>query len=1017
MSDDAIAAVVASRRLGSGSAARHTFTVERTEARLRLRERPGAGQWEPTLVLVRAVLALAELAECDATTTTTDEAHTLELRFTMEPERLVGLELGTMFDESLQPDVRAAPLLATRQLRARRLLARACNESLAARPRRVDIETPSAARSFVRRDVATGDPFVERVSTTTTRPGVLVFRIALDRTLGRWLGALRFGDDGLFAPVLELWRERVPGIEPRSRGAGLRVHADPRAVDLGAHARLWGCTPPRARKLVRDGVIVCSLEATLREAGVDVARVEALVECDALQLTVDESGVVRDGAMTTLVAWLHDASAHTEGSILQARWPSVVTEVHTAANEKVATDGLAARSDGARPLPYVWRHEADTLPLAARSHVLALWPSELDRLPPSLRLTHLRQVEQAGAVARTDLTALANSSHPPLAITLAPILRDGLPPLAAEVAAYVHRDTKAGAVWLLAADRALARTDDADRVIAGVTLVVRVALVAEHASLATDVGGLRDLVRDVVAQVQLRRAELVAHVLARSTEALTDVRAPLVVDAIAKLDAQMLGLRYADRTARLQWRDDPCLALVVAHTRDGAPRDLRAALERAASVGGLVIGDAARRWYVLEVDDGMHDTWIPTPQGSELLVRVLGREALWSMPTVVQAHAHVAPASSQSSLLLDREEIAKLRVRSTGDGHARAALLAHVLVALATGADANGLVEVPLVHVYDPRAVVPDRIVSTATMRADGRTFAVVPPGTTHRDLAGPVVVAPPGLASVLHEVLGLPVVAVPDGSPRTTTSTPAATRATSRAAEPILRWPIVDVLAAGALHLGGDARGVELWARGLHVGELMLRSPLAELGGRLWLTDAGIRAGRPAIESMLLVEARPIVESARRQAALAPPGSARARALDRFVDHASATTDAPRVSPSRVVSAGAASAARLPALRRLWLGTLVRHALGRPTVLDRAWLSWRLAKLVDPRAPAWTVEVGGRHAWIRRAMADDAQVVDVHLAAIATCADVARQADLDPVALAVALLRIVATAHVGSRT
>lgn len=1016
MSDDAIAAVVASRRLGSGAAPRHTFTVERTEARLRLRDRPGAGPWEPTLVLVRALLALAEIAECDATTSTTDDAHTLELRFTMDPERLVGLELGTMFDESVLPDVRAAPLLATRQLRARRLLARACNEALAGHPRRIDIETPSGARSFVRRDVASGDPFVERVSTATTRPGVMVFRIALDRTLGRWLGALRFGDDGLFAPVLELWRERVPGLEPRSRGAGIGGHADPRVVDLGSHARLWGCPPSRARRLVRDGVIVCSLEPALREAGVDLARVEALIECDALQLTVDESGIVRDGAFTTLVAWLHDASAHTESTILQARWPSAVTEVHTAANEKVAVDGLA--TTGTQPLHYVWRHEADALPLAARSRVLALWPSELDRLPSSLRLAHLRQAEQAGSVARTDLAALAKSSHPPLAMTLAPILRDGMPPLAVEVAAYVHRDTKSGAVWLLAADRALARTDDADRVISGMTLVARVALATEHASLATDVGGLRDLARDVVTQVQARRTELVAHVLAGSTEALAAVRTPFVADAIAKLDARTLGLRYAGPTARLQWHDDPCLAIVVAHTRDGASRDLRAALERAANVGGLVIGDGARRWYVLEVDDGLHDTWIPTPQGSELLVRVLGREALWSMPTVVQAHAHVAPVKTQSTLLLDREEAAKLRVRSTGDGHARAALLAHVLVAIATGADAQGLAEVPLVHVYDPRAVVPDRIVSTATLRADGRTFAVVPPGTTHRDLAGPVVVAPPGLASVLHEVLGLALVAVPDGSVRTA-STPAATRATSRAAEPILRWPIVDVLAVGAMHLGGDGRGVELWARGLHVGELMLRAPLAELGGRLWLTDAGIRAGRPAIETMLLAQARPLVESARRQAVLAPPGSARGRALDRFVDHATATADGPlvhRASPSRVVSADAASAARLPALRRLWLGMLVRHALGRATVIDRAWLSWRLAKLVDPKSPSWTVEVGGRHAWIRRAMADDAHVVDVHLAAIATCADVARQADLDPVTLAIAILRIVATAHVVSR-
>jgi hypothetical protein len=1026
VSDDAVAAVVASRRLGAGVGARRSFTVERTEARLRLRERAGAGPWEFALVLARGVLALADFAECDATTTTTDDAHTLELRITMDPERLAGFELGTVFDEALQPDIAGPDDPATRRLRARRLIARAINESLAGRPRQVDIETPDAARSFVRRVVADGDPFVERVSTATTRPGVLVFRIALDRTLGRWLGGLRFGDDGLFAPVLELWRARVPGLEPRSRGAGLGVHADPRVVDLGTHARLWGCVPARARGLVRDGVIVCSLEPALREAGVDLARVDALVECDALQLTVDEGNVVRDRALTTLVAWLHDAGAHTEGSLLQTRWPTAITGVRTAANETVALDRLAA--GGVDPMPYVWRHEADTLPLAARPRVLALWPSEIDRLAvslPELRLVHLRHAEQTNAVAAADVAALAKTSHPPLAIAVPPVLRDGAPPLPVDVVAYVHRQAKAGAVWLLAADRALARTEDADRVIAGVTLVVRVTLGAEHAALASDVAALRDAVRHIVGHVRQRRADLVAHVLAHSGGSIADARAPLVAEAIAQLDAQALGLRYEQRgdRPRLHWRDDPCLGVVVAHTRDGASRDLRAALERAADVGGLVVGDATRRWYVLEVQDARHDTWVPTPQGAELLVRVFGREALWTMPTVVQAHPHVAAAADQRTLLLDREEIAKLRVRSTGDGNARTALASHLLVASATGADALGLADVPLLHVYDPRAVTPDKIVSLDALRADERTFAIVPPGTARRELAGPVVVAPPGLAALLHEVLRLPLVAVPDGSPRTTT--PAAARVASPIAEPVLRWPIADRLAAGALHLGGKAGGVELWARGLHVGDLVLASPLGELGGRLWLTDAGIRAGRPAIEAMLRGQARPLVETARRQAALAPPGSARGRALDRFVAHALATTDdhlglhrlvRPSAVP-RIVSADAASAARLPMLRRLWLGAIVRHALGRATTVDRAWLSWRLAKLADATAPAWTIEVGGRHAWIRRATADDAHVVDVHLAAIATCAEVAAQAGLDSVAIAVAMLRIVATAHVAPRT
>lgn len=1038
MTDDALAGVVASRRLGTGSGARHSFTVERTEARLRLRERPGAGPWHFSLVLVRAVLALVDAAEVDATTTSTPEAHTLELRITMDPEALAGFAIGTVFDEALQPDPGVGDgSLGARQTRLRRLLARAVNESLAARPRQVDVETPGGARSFVRRESTAGDPFVERASTATTSPGVLVLRIALDRTMGRWFEALRFGGDGLFAPVIELWRDHVPGVEPRSRGAALSARADARMVELGRHGRLWGCTAPRLRRLLRDGVILCPLEATLREAGVEVDRIDALVECPGLQLTVDEGSVVRDGAMATLVAWLHDATAHTTGSILAARWPAEPTEIATAAGTPVAIEALSATVAAGNAVPFVWRHEATQMPLATRERLLALWPSELAHLVvalPGARFVPARVIGGAGEVAKADLTALAQGCYPPLAVAVPPFVADGAPPLALEVLAYVHRHgvATAGAVWLLALDRTLGRTTDADSVIAGVTLVVRVILPADHAALATDVAALRELAKWATHAVETRRDDLIAHAFASAGDPALCARSPLVAHALAQLDARALALRYeaTPEGARLAWRADARLQVVVAHTRAGAPRSLGDALARARRVGGVVLGEATRRWFVLETEDEDHDTWIPTAPGLELLARVLGREGLWTLPTVPQAHPHVAPAAAQPTLLLDRDEVARLLLRTGADVHARAALLSHLLVARATGADLLGLGEVALVQIYDPRAVSPDRLVSMATLRDDGRAFAIVPPGTATRDLVGPVVVAGCATAALLHEVLALPLVPVPDGTRRHATAEPA--RAATRAVmeEPALRWPVADALAVGALALGGGGPRphVDLWARGLHVGQLELPPPLGELGGRLWLSDAGIRAARGAIEALVFSQARAVVAAARTGAELAPPGSARRRALERFVAHALATATAgddrfglrallPVATRPRVLSAEAASVARLPPLRRLWLGALVRHALGRSSTVERAWLSWRLAKLADAGAVTWEIELGGRHKWIRRAVEDDAGVIDVQLAALAVVAELGAQAGLDVTAISAAALRVVATAHVTSRT
>jgi hypothetical protein len=1048
MSDDLLAAVVAMRRLGTGGGRRQTFSVERTEARLRLRDRPG-DPWQFTLVLVRAVLAVVEFAEVDATTTSHDGKQTLELRFALDPAAMLGLELGTVFDESLAPDPGPGDAsLAARQLRMTRLVARAVNESLATRPHSVDLLASVGGRTFTRRETTTGDPYAERpTSVGLPQPGILVLRITYDRRVGGlvsglvsgWFDGL-LGGGGLFAPVAELWRKRVPGATLRSGGASLTVRADPRWVELGDAGRLWGCKPEHARHLVRDGVVICSLDAALREQGLDVSRIDAAIEAPAVALVVDETNIVRDTALANLVAWLHDATAHAEGSILAARWPAPSTTLQTASGQTIAPDDLPAwrtTHEHVRAVPYVWRHEAEQLPLGTRPKVIVLWPSELAhvvRALPDVPFVAARSLGARSTVAKSDLTALAGGSLPPKSLVVPPWTGAGAP-LPVAVEAYIHRHgiANSGAVMLLAEDRTLARAGDPTAVIAGVTLVARVELGADRIELSRDATALRALARWVTDHAEQRRDELIAHAFATGGGQAAR-RAPFVERMLEQLDARQLELRYvaADGASRLQWRADARLALVVATTRDDQPITLGDALARVRDVGGLVLGEAGRRWYVLEVEDGRHDTWVPTPQGREVLERVLGRDVLWDLPTVAQAHPHAIAASEQPHLVLDREEVGRLLLRVSSDGHARAALLGHLLVARALGRDELGLADVPLLAVFDPRAVTPGRLVSLAAVQADGRTYAIVPPGTATRELPGPVIEAGSGLASLLHEVSRLPLEVVPDLSRRHAMPETTTVRASAPRAEPALRWPIAHPLAVGALVLvpGAGRSHVDLWGRGLHVGELELPPPFTELGGRLWLSDTGIKSARPAIEAMLLEHARALVVGARAQARLAPVSSTRRRVLERFVEHvhAVATAGDDRFglrallgtsgrAARRVLSADAATATRLPALRRLWLAVLIRHGLGRQVEVDRGWLTWRLAHLADPAAVRWELELGGRHRWIKRAVDDDSAPVDIQLAALAATADALSQASASEAAVSAAMLRILATAHVTSRT
>ncbi len=1039
--DDRLQTIVARRRLAAGAAPRRSFTIERSEARLRLRQRPGNRPWSWTVVLLRAGLVLAHEPVLSVDCTREAELDVWSFDLALPGADLGELDLTAMLDAAVEPDPGPGTAI---PLRARRLLARALNEALAMSPTWAESITPFAARRFELREVTGArDPYDERAIPVRTEPDLVRIRLALPpRGLGRVLSALRDDLADVRASMRELWSAATPWSREQvhtTTGFAARKPLPATAVELGTFGRWWPAPREGEVALVRDGLRTAQLDVALGRQGLPSALLRGWVECDALHLTVDDGAIVEDGAFAELAAWLADALANSttdaEG-VPVVTWPDP-PRTATASGDPITAAELDRLGTGEHELLFALPSEVQSVPPTLRTRVLVLPPNVqhwLRRRYPALQLVPVRGLLAAKQVARTDLTALAQGSLPARTLAIDPWVHDGAPPLPVEVLALVHAHGVAdkGAVVVLAWERSLGRLTTDAVVIPGVTLVVRIGDAARVDALQADADALRSLATHVAASARTQMDVLVTHALGEGGSGAAH-RIPLLRFALASLSASALELRYAATDASpvtLRWRDDPLLEHVVASTRAGATVTLRAALERARDVGGLVVGDPVRRWFTLEDETPEHETWIPTSEGAGLLSRVLGRAALWEMPIVAQGMPHVGAAATQRGLLLEAQEVARLLLRASTDPIARTRLLGHLLVARALGEPEQGLGDVALLSTYDPRAVEPARLRSVAAVLADGRAFAVMPTGTGARDLAGPIVEAPPGEAALLVEVLGLPTTPKADGSPRAAdASTSLSQPRPAIAREPVLSVAIVDPLAVGALHLHAEpgGTGIEIWAKGMRVGAIVLPAPLGDVAGKLWLSDAGIRARHEGIEAIAAREGRAMVATALRQVGLAPPGSSRRRALERFVGHCRAALDSGRdpfglrvlldEGPGPVsLRTDQAVPARLPPLRRLWLPGIVRHALGRSTSIETTWLSWRAAKLVDPRAASWTVELGSRHRWNKRALAEDASIVDVFLAACVAVADVLAQADAPPSALAGALLRVMATAHAGPR-
>lgn len=1006
----AVASVVESRRLGDGQGARGTFTVARTRALLELRGLARPHPWSWTLSLVRAANVLSESPQAVVEREEEDDQLITRLVFALPGADFRGFELRDLLGAALAAD-RGVPLGTDeehghRLTRAKALIGRAINLALATERTSLEVLTPVGGRRFIRvehedqdRDPYEVRPIGDRSPAHSFAVRTVEPRPSVGRRFGDWIS----GRTDLQAALTELWRDAIVGADEENdaaHGMSLAPLMGAHPVALGAHARWWSKPDAVAVWLVRDGLKLVRLDEPLQAAGIDTRALRGWIECPGLSLTADETGVARDGAFELLVAWLHDLVAHTyplegdDGSkSSQIHWPTTLSAVPTASGYTLSLQALEGRVKQERDLVYVWCHQAGAVPPSARARVLQVWPSELAILEgvlPRARFVPLRALGTDPDYDRVDLTSLNQGSLEPLPLEFdAHFETDAGQALELDVVAYVHRFPAAtlGAIVLLAYEREVAHVRDQRRVIPGLTLLCRIRPVDDAIDLDTlrnDEGIVEGVAKHCRDLADAHLESLLAHV-AGSTNAWEN---PLVRAALEQLNAVRLGLRYVARDGglRLSWDDSVLLALPIATARDGQSRTLRDLLDRCRDVGSVIEAPAGERWKTLESDDPRHTSWVLAPHARDLLARIVPAPVLMRMPVVADAYPAVAPALEQRGLLMSKKAVSVDLGRASTDPLARVRLLGHLLVARATGESTQGLERIALLARYDPRAAAPTRLVSLDSVLAEDPPPGLAFPGAVSRELAGPVLEVPPGVAALLHEVLGLE----PESAPRPDASLvegtiPGPVRKRSREAPPLVTHAVVHPLAIGSLKIAGDgsSRGIALWSRGLRIGEIHLPEPMGRVSGRLWLTR---NAPHAELEAMTRAQAKALFEELVRQRSLLPPSGSRRDKLDAVVEYARGKVlesdplelgpllgigeAAPRTEAALDRSLRAWPLQRLSPKLERWLAEIVIQSIGFRLNLDTAFLSWRAAKVKAVRRDGSVdVDLGRRNEWIQRAL------------------------------------------------
>jgi hypothetical protein len=1040
--DELLASVVADRRLSTTDArGRNRFTLARDEALLQLRgaewsphaAHPGARPWIWTLALLRAARVASAAPSVRVHASTDEEGPVLRLHVLLPESGLDALDLSGLVYAALEPDRSIGDTGA----RLRRLLGRAINGALATEPRWIELRSPVGSRRWERSVQATGgsgrrlDPYVERPIAERSDDGELEIVLAMPRAgWTRALGTLLSRSDPL-DEIDRLWRRALLGTDPEESvrsGVSLVPRWPGEPVELGSLAKWIRVAEAEDVWLVRDGVLVASLSTTLAGRGLAPDALRGFVECAELGLTVDEGKVVDDEVFEALVAWLFDALAHT-GPDGHVQWPSEDEPValRTAAGVEVPIDALTDDRD----VLFVWQHHASEIPAALQNRVLGLWPSQhrwLRQHCGGLRLVPLHALGRNAGARPADLTELVQASFSPVSVPVEPFVHAETR-WAVGARAYVSRGgpPDQGTAIVLAYGRRVGFVTNPAEVIPGVSTVIE--LDASETSnlridvLQDDVEVLRRLVTHAIDAVRAHGDALLEAAL-DAVDFAGAWQVPYVRARATEASAWSLGLSYSDATGALalRWRDSPLLRLVVGETIDGRRRTLGDALVQARDVGGVVTTERTRRWKTLESDQERHRPWVLTDDGRGLLERVLGPEVSWAMPIVAEAQPHVAPIAQQPALRLDPEEIERLRPGVSTNPRARALLLAGTLAAISDGHAVPTLEELPLVRRYDPRAITARRLVSIASVRALATPPGLAPVGAVDRGLSAPVLEVPPALAALLAEVEGLRPAALEGARSKggiVLSSVSTAVERRARREEPLVTVPVVDRIAAGALTLEREPtrEGISLWARGLRVGTFRLPSPLRNVTGRLWLTDAGIVAGHTGIHALASSHGEELVRAAMAARLLTAPGSPRRGALEAFLSECrqavAAGDDRAGIGSALMLRAGAPAPAmkRLPQPLGRGLSLVVRHALEQPAMIETTLLSRQAVRLSDPGGWPWRLRLGRRHPWIRQALRSDADVADVRMAACLVVAEAVRQAGAGTARLTHALLRLLAGA------
>jgi hypothetical protein len=889
----------------------------------------------------------------------------------------------------------------------------AINAGLASGPRSIELCTSAEARAYVRRDssIAGQDPYGEQAGSQRcpAQAFEVVYREARPGA-GRRLTAWLARQSGAAQQIEALWREAL-FLPPAQTGMVELGSA------LGDHA-VWGAAPELGGPwLVRAGVRMLSLGAALAAAGLEVEAMAGWIECPALRVTADEAGVVQDAAFDVLVAWLHDARAHSyplpagtsptgqvgrdrEGAAWVVVWPTRVDQVMMASGRASDREEVAQRARMGRDFLYVWKHHEREVPPTMQARTHALWPSELAALQasvPELRPVPVRALGDSPQVERVDLTGLMQSSLAPVQVdpgAAAVATTQGGARVELALRAFVHRTPTAtqGATVLLAFGRRVAQVRESARVLPGVTLVCELTGVS--------IDGLRGetaLLQAVADRCREAGERVMPMLLAQGMAHASPWEVPLVRAQAEALTGAAIALRYRSERGEdgpeLAWDESPLLGLMIGRDATGTrPISLQQALERCRGVGGIVVEAVGQAWpgWVSRMPE--HVPWSLTNEGRALLERVIGKDVLWDMPTLPEMHALPRPVAAQAGLMLAPAEVERLSEK-TGEERARAAVLGHLLVKRAHGHGSMGLDEAPLLRRFDPRALQPVRRVSLAQALAEVPRPGLLPPGAVSRELAGAALLVTPGEARLLHAEGFAPASA----TTKTTAVAPAPghakpVRRAGGAGVSLLVVPVATATAVGALRVDGTGPAkVALWSGGLHLDDLQLPAPLDCVGGRLVLTRQGARVVGERLAGEIQGLCRIVVARAIDQQRLARPGGAQQVGLAEFLARCHAAVaagegaliadllsrgtdqDGARIGTRLAASLQRHPLQRLPPPGPRRFDSLLRQALARPLAIGTAVLSWQVASLerVADAAAGWSVVLGKRNEQVQRALAE----------------------------------------------